>query len=88
VKQKLSELLPEVHQTEVKGGASEVEDSMDDTLRSTTPLPEDTQSVICPETKQPSPSSHLFLRSNSYTLEQPSEALLSADKVPILFLCL
>lgn len=67
--------------------------SIDDTLRSTSPLPDNEEMPLV----YSSPNKHeeeqstsdsddnsrrrLFLRSNSYTLEKPSVALLIAERV-------
>lgn len=67
--------------------------SIDDTLRSTSPLPESEEmpvidsyhhiedDVLTSPESDTAERKRMFLRSNSYTLEKPSVALLIAERV-------
>ena len=61
--------------------------SMDDTLRSTSPIQDEERELNTPlppekPTTQPEMSlTQILVRRNSYTLEQPSVALLVAERV-------
>lgn len=68
----------------------DVDVSIDDTLRSTSPIPDNEEMPVedtRKEDEQITPRSdgsgkqRLFVRSNSYTLDKPSVALLIAERV-------
>ena len=99
VKQKVCQLYPNNQPKnqllEDEKSGQEVGVSVDDTLRSTSPLPENEEMPVVDlynhsEEVQQSPESdsggdkkRMFLRSNSYTLEKPSVALLIAERVSV-----
>lgn len=65
--------------------------SLDDTLRSTSPMPVNEQVPLSPpkadnsldKTQSSAERPSLILRSNSYTLDKPSVALLIAERVRV-----
>ena len=99
VKQKLCQLYPNNQPNnkllEDEKSEQEVGVSVDDTLRSTSPLPENEEMPVVdlynhseevqqsPESDSSGDKKRMLLRSNSYTLEKPSVALLIAERVSV-----